>query len=265
MKTHSLVTSSMLDDNDYHGVHFPFGQNDDGELISWHPASTPHRRITGAPGSGRSELARSFAKQAARAGWAVHILARYKYEYGDLAADPNTTVAVGIDEQAENIHHLWTLMRDRFDTGRRDHTPVLVVIDTYDDLLAAADPRSPREEIRLAKDCVDALIRLGRAAKIHVLAVMDEPPVNYDIIYSTRPIDLIDYQGRVSQLHRLVQAATGAAEPPPLYRSKPSVPRKASPSAAKKAGGGAGGGKGGGGTKRLLNRLVRGWVGRETR
>lgn len=162
---------------------FPFAPITSGDVLAWSPKRVAHRRITGRGGSGKTTIARSFLDQALRAGWTVAALST-RHEFDDFAERPDAVVATEPIQQREEVHALWTLMRQRFAADPRDrqHAPVLIVLDELTHVVEAvrrslaaqnsASAASFREELL-------ALLRLGRQCRMHVVVTMSCVPAGW--------------------------------------------------------------------------------------
>jgi hypothetical protein len=183
----------------YKNTRIIYAYDEDRRPISWHPKTVPHRLMIGPTGSGKTSSIHTFITQIARAHWAVNIADRKNVEYRGFRSWPNVQcVATRIEDQIALIHHIWLLMKQRYEAGEtgaartEDFTPVLLVLDEFTELvkdiaswyikLRASYPASetkkwPRE--LPTEEEVGSLLRLGRTARIHVIIGMQRPDVKY--------------------------------------------------------------------------------------
>lgn len=184
---------------DYKNIRIVYAYDEDRQSISWQPRKVPHRLMIGPTGSGKTSAIHTFITQIARAHWAVNIVDRKNIEYRGFRDWPNVQcVATRIEDQIALIHHIWLLMKQRYEAGEsgaartEDFTPVLLVLDEFTELvkdiaswyvkLRSSRPSSetkgwPKE--LPTEEEVGSLLRLGRTARIHVIIGMQRPDVKY--------------------------------------------------------------------------------------
>jgi hypothetical protein len=184
---------------------FPFACTDSGDVIAWSPTRLPHRRITGRTGSGRTKFARNFVRSVLRAGWRVVALAKHD-EYGDFAEHPDVTVATEPSQYAAVIHALSEELRERTPAPDGDHTPVLIVVDEFDQVADGVrrqlKSHDSAQTYRSFHTELSSLLRLGRQYRMHVVAVMGRRSADFgEALDNTFPIDTTSpIAGRVRPL-----------------------------------------------------------------
>lgn len=194
-----------------------------GGPLFWRPAADGPLLVVGRPASGKTMTLQNVATQFAREHWAVHVAARRAAEYHDFTYWPNVCcVATATREHAALIHHLFTLMRCRQNSGNRQCAPVVVIIDALPEVigaLAEADSAAVGE--------LELLLGFGREVKIHVAAAADMTVVGSLVYPSGVPAPMAE---RFSERLVLNEAPTSArlanrnlGELKPSRRSYPEI------------------------------------------
>ncbi|MFV8169731.1 hypothetical protein [Mycobacterium sp. DBP42] len=158
----------------YSSIDFAVAKDPWGQVMSWHPASSPHQLITGASSGGTQSATtatiQTLAAQCARAHWAVHIAASHDDNgYRELQEWPNVRcITTRPSEQITLITHLHDLLQQRLctTTGGHSDAPVVLFVDTWHHVLAEIRSSGYHRPI---VDALAALLRLGRAVRIHVV------------------------------------------------------------------------------------------------
>lgn len=146
-----------------------------GHMLCWRPVDCPHLAVVGDSGCGQTVTIQNAAVQFARAHWAVHIAARFDFEYAEFRSWANVRcVATKPDKQIALIGHLRHILQQRIRAGRtRVHAPAVLLIDNLYELtgnfsFAHAFAGTPTADPAAAD--LRHLLQYGRQARIHVLA-----------------------------------------------------------------------------------------------
>lgn len=152
---------------------------------------TPHWLVVGETGSGKSVAVTSAVVQLAKKGWDVFFIDPKRVESVPLAGRQGIRqIAITLDEMTMMAEMVQAVMMERYDSlvkhgarnvlglpeeVRRAMPPMLLVVDEAVELLAKQGGTSDEakmvndQKARIA-DALDSIVRLGRAADVHLLA-----------------------------------------------------------------------------------------------
>lgn len=160
---------------DYSRFTVALAEDNAGRMLCWRPVDCPHLAVAGDSGCGQTVTVQNAVVQFARAHWAVHVAARFDFEYEQFRAWPNVRcIATHPDTQIALIGHLKQILRQRLLAGRtRVPAPIVLLVDNLYELtgnfsFAHAYSGTPTSDP--ATTDLRLLLRYGRRARIHVLA-----------------------------------------------------------------------------------------------
>lgn len=160
---------------DYSRFTVALAEDHAGRMLCWRPVDCPHLAVVGDSGCGQTVTVQNAVVQFARAHWAVHIAARFDFEYAKFRSWPNVRyVATDPDKQIALIGHLRHILRQRLLAGRsRIPAPVVLLIDNLDELIESfslAHSYAGTSNPDPAAANFLSVLRYGQQVRIHVLA-----------------------------------------------------------------------------------------------
>jgi S-DNA-T family DNA segregation ATPase FtsK/SpoIIIE len=174
----------------YDDVEVVFARDEFGEQLVWKPAISPHWIITGATGTAKTSLMHSILVQISRWGWPMWIADGKRIEFLGFRDWPNVQyVASRPEQQAALLSRTAQLMMYRYDLIERgqatpnDFEPLVVFVDEFAELREAiltwyAVIKAQKEPSK--PPCLNdfpSLVRLGRTARVHIIASTQRPDV----------------------------------------------------------------------------------------
>jgi hypothetical protein len=157
------------------------GYHDDGAAHRWSPHRDAHLLVTGAVGSGKTELVKALAVEATSIGWSVRAAGR-RSDWSDgcgaiLDNGPDDIVAQvenAYDEMVRRYHASSTYL----DRPNEDQ-PILIILDEFETLLENTTERDGRTTAeakkRHVRQMVSSILREGRYARVHLAVTAQNP------------------------------------------------------------------------------------------
>lgn len=179
----------------WRSVSIPYAVDEDGTVLRWFPAVSPHWLVIGPTGSGKTSTVHSVLVQWTRMGLPAFVLDGKSYEFKAFHGWPNVQhIAETIEDQVAAVHRLHELVLERkhqVQTGQVDEEdlePVLFLIDEFSFFRAAlfrwyaqvritgqgGDPAKP-PTIGLVME----ILQLSRSLRVHVVISMQRPDAEF--------------------------------------------------------------------------------------
>lgn len=149
-----------------------FGHTADGEPVTFRPHQHAHALIVGGTGTGKTVAAATAATAFLDQGADVAVLSRTSQGWTTYAPTLSEKIITDPAQQHDKISETHDLLSERYDLIRQnkndpaDFSPSIVVVDS----LLRALARNAEGFSREAFNMVISIIRLGRAARVHLIA-----------------------------------------------------------------------------------------------
>lgn len=176
----------------YDKVRINFGQDEDGNVLSWRPAIDPNLMVVGAPGTGKTVFEHSILTSASQFGWPIWVVDGKAIEFLGFRDWPNVqVVASTVMEQVAVIHRAWEVMEHRYQlivqgkAAEDDFEPLMLFIDEWSDFranLTAWYARVKERGMPTKPDVLEkvaSLARKGRSSRVHLLFATQRPDAEY--------------------------------------------------------------------------------------